>query len=237
MLPPRQWVYTPWVQNAVGASAAQYLRLVWRTTKFVFEPADTIERFPPIVPIILTMWHGQHFLTPFIRPPQFPAKALISRHRDGEFNAIAVERLGIGTIRGSGTHGADVSKKGGVFGFKATVTALKQGFSVAMTADVPKVARVAGLGVVKIAQASGRPVFPIAIATRRRVELDNWDHTAINLPFGRGAVVAGAPIYVPAESDDATLELARKAVEEALNAATSRAYEIADRSGGGRERG
>jgi len=37
-----------------------------------------------------------------------------------------------------------------------------------MTADVPKVSRVAGLGIVKIAQMSGRPIYPVAIATRRR---------------------------------------------------------------------
>ena len=52
--------------------------------------------------------------------------------------------------------------------------------------------------------------------------------TAINLPFGRGAVVAGAPIYVQRHADDPTLELARRAVEEALNAATSRVYEMVD---------
>jgi len=40
------------------------------------------------------------------------AKVLISRHRDGEFNAIAVERLGIGTIRGSGDHGSAFHRKG-----------------------------------------------------------------------------------------------------------------------------
>jgi len=49
--------------------------------------------------------------------------------------------------------------------------------------------------------------------------------------------VAGAPIFVPADADAATLELARRAVEEALNAVTRRAYELADRSGGGRARG
>ena len=97
-----------------------------------------------------------------------------------------------------------------------------------MTADVPKVSRVAGLGIVKLAQMSGRPIYPVAIATSRRIVLDNWDRTAINLPFGRGAVVAGAPIHVPHDADDATLELARRAVEEALNAATARAYELVD---------
>src|SRR5947199_391670 len=94
---------------------------------------------------------------------------------------------------------------------------------------VDRVARVAGLGVVKLASASGRPIYPIAIATRRRVELNNWDRTAINLPFGRGGGVAGEPIRVAADADAAALETARCALETSLNAATARAYALADR--------
>jgi len=220
------------VQKAMGIGAAYYLRLVWRTTKLTVEPADAYQQIPLHAPIIVAMWHGQHFLMPFIKPPGLHAKVLISRHRDGEINAIAAERLGVGTIRGSGSHRNDFSKKGGVSAFNEILAALKDGCNVALTADVPKVARVAGLGIVKIAQLSGRPIVPMAIATRRRIKLDNWDRTAINLPFGRGGGVAGSPIYVPADADAATLELARRAVEEALNSVTKRAYEIADRSDG-----
>jgi lysophospholipid acyltransferase (LPLAT)-like uncharacterized protein len=227
---------SPRVQRAAGLTAAHFLRLVWHTTRFTVEPADALERIPKHAPIILAFWHGQHFLTPFVKPKDLRAKVLISRHRDGEMNAIAAERLGIESIRGSGSHGADFAKKGGVFGFNALVRALKEGYNVAMTADVPKVSRVAGLGIVKLAQVSGRPIYPIAIATQRRIVLDNWDRTTINLPFGRGAGVAGAPIHVPADADAATLELARSAVEEALNAATARAYELADGAAGGQSR-
>ena len=97
-----------------------------------------------------------------------------------------------------------------------------------MSADVPKVARVAGLGIIKLAQASGRPIYPSAIATSRRHVLDNWDRTTINLPFGRGAGVASEPVSVPADADDDALEAARRTLEERLNAATRRAYELVD---------
>jgi len=237
MLTLRELTRSHRVQRASGLLAAHYLRLVWHTTRFAIEPADAYERIPRHAPIILAFWHGQHFLTPFIKPKNLRAKVLISRHRDGEINAVAAERLGIETVRGSGTHGTDFAKKGGVFGFNALVHALKDGINVAMTADVPKVSRVAGLGIVKLAQLTGRPIYPVAIATRRRIVLDNWDRTTINLPFGRGAGVAGAPIYVPADADSETLELARRAVEEALDAATARAYELADGSAGNPARG
>ena len=224
-------------QKTAGVVAAEYLRLVWKTSRFVIEPEGIYERFARDAPVILAMWHGQHFLVPFIRRAQDRAKVLVSRHRDGEINAIAAERLGVGTVRGSGHHTGGFIDKGGVSGFKEMLSALEEGYNVALTADVPKVARVAGLGIVKLASASGRPIYPVAIATSRRIELDNWDRTTINLPFSRGGAVAGAPIHVPADADAATLELARCAVEDALNAVTARAYELADRSDGGRSRG
>ena len=216
-------------QKTTGTVAAEYLRLVWKTTRLSIEPEGIYERVERDAPVIIAMWHGQHFLTPFVRRAQDRAKVLVSRHRDGEINALAVERLGIGAIRGSGHHGGGFVGKGGVSAFKEMLSALEQGYNVALTADIPKVARVAGLGIVKLASASGRPIYPIAIATRRRVELNNWDRTAINLPFGRGGGVASAPLRVPADADGAALETARRALEAALNAATARAYAIADR--------
>src|SRR5467141_4653538 len=225
------------VQKAVGVAAAEYLRLVWSTTRFTLEPEDIYEQIACDLPVIIAMWHGQHFLIPFIRRAQDRAKVLVSRHRDGEINALAAERLGIGAIRGSGHHGGGFIGKGGVSAFKEMLSALEEGYNVALTADIPKVARVAGLGIVKLASASGRPIYPIAIATRRRMELNNWDRTAINLPFGRGGGVAGEPIRVPADADAAALETARRALEASLNAATARAYAIADRPREDRARG
>ena len=82
-----------------------------------------------------------------------------------------------------------------------------------------------------LARASGRPIYPLAIATSRRFEVDNWDRSAINLPFGRGAAVIEEAIRVPADADDAGLESYRQQVEAALNKATTRAYAMVDRKG------
>ncbi len=223
---------SPAFQETVGALAAWYLRLVWHSSRVTIEPAtiyDTVE-----MPAIIAMWHGQHFMAPFIKRPErgHRAKVLISRHRDGEINARAAMRLGIGTIRGSGAHNGEFHRKGGAVAFTEMVEALKQGYNVALTADVPKVSRVAGLGVVKLAQHSGRPIYPVAIATQRRMEFDNWDKSAFNLPFGRLAMVASDAIYVPRDADDALLEQKRQEVEHALNRITARAYEIVDRGRG-----
>jgi hypothetical protein len=185
------------------------------------------------LPAIIAMWHGQHFMAPFIKRnnPRHRTKVLISLHRDGEINARAAQRLNIGVIRGSGAHNSDVLRKGGTIAFFKMLAALNDGYNVAMTADVPKVARVAGLGVVMLAQHSGRPIYAVAIASRRRIELDNWDHSAVNLPFSRLAMVAGEPITVRTDADGVELEAARQWVECELNRVTNRAYEIVDRIG------
>jgi lysophospholipid acyltransferase (LPLAT)-like uncharacterized protein len=214
-------------QNVVGAAAAWYLRLVWYSTRKIVEPAGIYETAQ--MPAVIAMWHGQHFMTPFIKSnnERHRAKVLISRHRDGEVNARAAERLGIGTIRGSGAHNGEFHRKGGAAAFSEMLTALEEGYNVAMTADVPKVARVAGLGVVKLAQHSGRPIYMVAIATQHHIVLDNWDRTTINLPFGRIAMVAGGPIFVARDADQTALETARQNVENELNRLTARAYELA----------
>ena len=218
-------------QRTIGIMGAEYLRLVWSTTRVTVEPTDFQDQVDRDSPVIVGVWHGQHYLLPFLRRAR-PAKVLISRHRDGEVNAIAAERLGIGTIRGSGSHSGEFNRKGGVSGFRAMATALAQGSLVALTADVPKVARVAGPGIVRLAAISGRPIYLLAIATANRINLKNWDRTAINLPFGRGAVVCTGPVRVAAYATDDELEAARVAVENALNAATKRAYELADQPRG-----
>ncbi len=217
-------------QEAVGALGAWYLRLAWHTSRLIVDPKTTEIYDTAETPAILAAWHGQHFLMPFIKKEgeRYRGKVLISRHRDGEINARVAERLGIETIRGSGAHNSEFNRKFGVTAFTQMLRALAEGFNVALTADVPKVARVAGLGIVKLAQHSGRPIYPVAIATSRRIILDNWDRTAINLPFSRLGAAAGGPIRVPRDADEAALETARQLVQTELDRVTKRAYELAD---------
>jgi lysophospholipid acyltransferase (LPLAT)-like uncharacterized protein len=215
-------------QKTIGFLSAEYLRLVRNTSSLVVDPADFYERIGPDVPFITAMWHGQHFMMPFFRRDPLKAKVLISRHRDGEINAIAAERLGIGIIRGSGTHGRDVHRKGGVRGFRGMLDALAEGYNVALTADVPKVSRVAGRGIVQLAQASARPIYPVAVITSRRIELNNWDRSTISLPFSRVAIAVGPAIRVAPDADDVAIENARREVEEQLNATLMRARLLAD---------
>jgi hypothetical protein len=217
-----------WAKTAIGVGAAEYVRFVGKTTRLTIEPPDALDRAEADMPVISAFWHGQHLLAINANKPSYKVKALASRHHDGEVNAIAAKRLGIGIIRGSGNRAGGFMQKGGAAAFQALLDALNEGYSVVLSADVPKVSRIAGLGIIKLAQMSGRPIYAFAIATHWRIVLDNWDRTTINLPFSRGAGVGPEPLWVAADADDAALEAARQELENRLNAATRRAYEIVD---------
>jgi lysophospholipid acyltransferase (LPLAT)-like uncharacterized protein len=228
MFSSRRLAQTPAVQKTFGILAAEFLRLVWRTNRLVLEPTDFYEKVESDLPIIVGLWHGQHFMSPFFSRGH-RVKVLISRHRDGEINATAARRLGVEPIRGSGDHGRRFDLKGGVAAFKSMLTALQDGYNVALTADVPKVSQVAGPGIVLLGRMSGRPIYPAAVATSRRFTLKNWDRSAVNLPFGTIAMVVGEPVRVPGDADEAMLEQCRIAVEQGLKKVTARAYAIVDR--------
>ena len=217
------------VQHTAGTLLASYTRLIRLTTRVIQDPPDLRDRLVREMPVILAFWHGQHFLIPLMKRREDRVKVLISRHRDGEINAIAAESFGIETVRGSGDHGVEFRRKGGVSAFKTMLRDIRDGYNMALTADVPKVSRVAGLGIIMLARASGRPIVPVAIASSRFRELDNWDRSAIPLPFGKTVIALGAPIRVSHGADEEEMEEARSSVEAGLNEATQRAYTLAGR--------
>jgi lysophospholipid acyltransferase (LPLAT)-like uncharacterized protein len=221
----------PFVQEALGRLLAGYLGLVRRTSRVTIEPDNVYEqRVRPDLPVIVAMWHGQHVMVPFGRPDWMKASSLVSRHGDGEFNAIALRELGIDAIRGSGAHGRKVREKGGASAFFAMVKAVAGGQTMVLTADIPKVARVAGIGIVKLAQVTGRPIYPVAVTSSRRfVSRKSWDFTTVGLPFGRIGIVVGDAITVPRDASEAVLESARRAVETGLDRVHARAYAIVGR--------
>lgn len=216
-----------WVQRTIGVFGAEYLRLVWKTSRYTIEPADFYERTEPEQPVIIAIWHGQIMLAPFLIR-QYRVKVLISRHRDGEIPAITAERIGVRTIRGSGDHGGEFLRKGGVTAFRGMHGALAEGWNVVLTADVPKVAQVAGLGIIRLASRSGRPIYPVGLGFSRKIVLNSWDRTEISLPFGRGSLVVGDPVRVSMSADQNELETARAALEAGLNAATQKARAAVD---------
>jgi lysophospholipid acyltransferase (LPLAT)-like uncharacterized protein len=225
---------SPAVQRGIAGIAARYLRFVNWTSPLSFDPDDAFARYIHLNPVIFAMWHGQHYMLPFARIFEFDARVLISRSFDGEINALVAEKLGVKAIRGSTARDPSrMMEKGALAGFLEMKAALADGACVSMTADISNLTpRHAGLGIVRLAKASGRPIVPIAYASSRRIDVKSWDRTTVNLPFSHAVVAAGEPVHVPEDADAALLEAKRIEVETNLNEATARAYRIVDRRHG-----
>jgi lysophospholipid acyltransferase (LPLAT)-like uncharacterized protein len=221
------------VQGTLALIAANYLRLVERTTRFTIEPPDFQDSVRAEGPVIAALWHGQHIGAHFAWPHGMAVAALISRNRDAEVNALALERLGVRPIRGSGGGASGMRRRGGFAALREMLRQLAQGVSLVLTADVPKTAREVGIGIVTLAKLSGRPIYPLAVVSARRIDFNSWDKASLPLPFGRGAIVVGDPIRVPAEATENEMEIMRLDVQQALDRVHARAYQIV----GGRDPG
>jgi len=221
------------ISSDLGLSIAGFLlalhyRLVGWTNRVVRIPNISFYEPFEAEPVIIALWHGEHFLIPFFGWRQNRITSLVTLHRDGEILVRAGQRFGCKYIRGSGDHGVEFVRKKALHAFRSMLRLLKAGESIVSTADVPKIARVAGLGIVTLAQYSGRPIIPVAMGTSRRHRLSNWDRTCIGLPFGRLVMVRGTAIRVARDADEATLELARLEVQQGLDDVTAMAYAAAD---------
>jgi lysophospholipid acyltransferase (LPLAT)-like uncharacterized protein len=214
--------------EAAGIVLAAWYYLVRLTNRVLRQPSeDFYAPFDQNHAVIVALWHGEHFLIPFLGRKGDRFVPLSTNHRDGEILARGGKYFGLKFLRGSGDHGREFLRKKALQAFTGMMRELKSGGNVVVTADVPKVARVAGLGIVTLAKYSQCPIVPLAMATSRVHRLSNWDRTCINLPFGRMGIVRGEEIRVARDADDDALEAARVEVEKALNSVTQQAYALA----------
>lgn len=228
----------------VAWTIALFIRLVRRTGRFEIRRGDIAARFwAEDRPFVAATWHGQNMILPTFWHNWREMRILVSKHGDGEIVAGVMHFLGVGTIRGAGVPKGEerVHKqkgKGGAGALRAMVRALGENISIGLTADLPPgPARRAGEGIVMLARLSGHPIVPVAATTRARIQLDNWDRFTINLPFSRGALVWGEPIYVARDATPEEIEAARLRVEEGLNSVAREAEEIVGRAPRNRDEG
>lgn len=229
----RPLVQSRFFKNALASCLAAAFRFIRRTNPIAdARDHDLAATYAKETPAIAALWHGQHFLIPFYYPKGKPLTVMVSRSADAEMNALVLQKIGIQAVRGSGGREAHRHReKGGANALVALKRVLDAGDNVAMIADIPHgTPREAGLGIITLAKLSGRRIIPVALATsRRRVLEKSWDKSTINLPFGRAGLIIGEAVAVPPDADDAVMEEKRRELTAALNAATARAYQVADR--------
>jgi lysophospholipid acyltransferase (LPLAT)-like uncharacterized protein len=171
---------------------------------------------PEHPPVIIAFWHNRLFLM----APYYEhycrgrtALTLISRSRDGQFMSDVAARFGIKAARGSSSrHGAS-----------AALTALRaahdEKVDIVITPDGPRGPRYqVQPGVLRLAQATGRPIITITTNLQWKKVLRSWDRFQVPLPFSRCELIAGEPIFVPEGASEAELEQISRRVAESLGA-------------------
>jgi 3-deoxy-D-manno-octulosonic-acid transferase len=214
----------------LAPAIVNYIKLVINTSTIVADPPDFVSRAREAHPCIIALWHGQFFLLPGIYPRDIPGRAIVSKHDDAEALARILRSFGLGLVRGAGAagRGSGGRDRGGAEAAHGLIASLREGFSIALTADVPPgPARKAGPGIIMISSRSGRPIIPFAVATSRYWSANSWSRMTINLPFSRLGIAMGDPIHIPSDARADQFMGYQKQVEAAINDVTARAYALA----------
>jgi lysophospholipid acyltransferase (LPLAT)-like uncharacterized protein len=165
------------------------------------------------------IWHGRFMLVHKLwkfGPGTKPAKFLISRSREGGLVTWVSRTVGAEVVRGSASKRGQ--QKGGAEATREMARHLDDGGVMGMTPDGPRGPRMrAKRGPVQIAKLAGASLVPITWSTSNRIVFDSWDKFILPLPFGRGALIWGDAISVPADADAAEMEAIRLKLEAELN--------------------
>ena len=219
MKPLEGWLRSEPAQRLLGVLVASLMWLFHLTVRWErhVDP-QTQALFDAGKPVILCMWHGRMFFLSggWARPPR-RLGVLTSAHRDGQLIARGARRFGYETVLGS-------TRRGGATALRGMSRLLMQGTTVVITPDGPKGPRMRfKAGAVKAAQMTGAPLVALTGSASPRKLFSTWDRFCLPLPFARGVIHFGPPVYVPRDADEATLERCRRSAEVSLNTLTNTA--------------
>lgn len=208
------------IQASLGWILAAYMVLVKYTTRWTVERADVSA---PVIGngkgLIALTWHSRFLMlnSAWKKKWQLP-HVLISLSRDGALVSYTTRFLGLKTIRGSARKAGSLKSKGGSTAMRHMIAALDDGACIVITPDGPRGPRQRlGAGPLKLAKLSGYPILPCTFSVKNRIAFRSWDRFIFPLPFGRGRIIWGTPVYIDADADDRALEKYREQIEAEMN--------------------
>lgn len=210
------------IQRLIAWAAATYVVLVARSLRWRILGEAQLLAMARGTPLIVVFWHETLPSMPvlWLRARRLglarPAVVLASRHRDGQLIGAAVKHLGLELISGS-------SSRGGAAALRALIKALAGGAHVGLTPDGPRgPRRVCAPGAAQLAAMSGVPVLPCGVMISPAWTLKTWDGMRLPLPFGRGVLVAGAPLRIARADWQGGVVAITAALNAAMDQAASR---------------
>lgn len=188
-----------------------YLRILGWTSKIKF----IYEGQRPTRPLIYIFWHSRLLLLAYSHRGR-GITILVSTSRDGDVSAGVNKKLGYRIIRGTASSPTEARRS-----TIKILRELKKKSAVAITPDGPRgPAGKVKKGTPFLARKAGCAIVPVSWGVKRKVVLNTWDRFVLPLPFNRGVVLTGKPIYV---KKDESLEGWTEKLEKILNELTRKA--------------
>ena len=176
--------------------------------------------------LVYASWHQRFFPGITFFSSRKPIAIIISKSRDGEMAARAVNILGWHSVRGS-------SSKGGKGALEEVKALGSTNHKIGHIVDGPQGPfGVIKPGLIRIAQYAGLPIVPTITSGENRWEFNSWDRFLVPKPFSRVIIRFGEAVHVPGEMDENEFESVRLKVEARLKELyedTDRIWESPDR--------
>jgi lysophospholipid acyltransferase (LPLAT)-like uncharacterized protein len=205
-----------WIYLHIGSRVvAVALRLLYPTLRVkVKNPEIITELFAAHDRIILAFWHGNLIsmaLGNMYDRRCRPLVVLVSPSRDGEITTRAINRLGLGTVRGS-------SSKRAIAGLKEMLTALKERGNAVIAVDGPRGPRhEIKPGVLLLAKLSQAPIMPVSAYYSNAWAMNSWDQLRIAKPFSTLELTLHQPLLIPPDANKEAMRQALETLDKALH--------------------
>ncbi len=164
-------------------------------------------------PMIWAFWHNSLFAVTLAYRRYLPFRrgaVLTSASGDGAILAAALKCFGVDAVRGS-------SSRRGAAALLELVDWVGRGMDVVITPDGPRGPRCRlQPGIVKLAQVTGAPIFPVRAVYHRAWRLKTWDRFFVPCPFSRVDIVFEELQEVDQDEGEAGLESSRTRIEMLL---------------------
>lgn len=155
--------------------------------------------------VIYAFWHSRLLILSYAHRFE-NIHILVSKHKDGEYVALACSRLGYKAIRGS-------TKRGGMQAMIELIDVASQ-YDIGITPDGPRGPKEkVQNGILYLAYKTGKPIIPASCNARRKWTLNSWDNFIIPKLFSPTKIIYGKPILVTKKDEiDFKRELLRKSL-------------------------
>jgi lysophospholipid acyltransferase (LPLAT)-like uncharacterized protein len=195
--------------------ASLLLRSLAATLRVTITDRGGVIDHPDHPPVIIAFWHNRILLmAPYYEKYCAGRTALtfISRSRDGQFMSDVAACFGVQAVRGSSSR----------YGRAAALAALRasrdEKVDLVISPDGPRGPRCQiQPGLLRLAQATGRPIVTITTHIEWKHELKSWDRFQIPLPFSRCRLLTGVPVHVPENASQEELAAIRLRLTDYLS--------------------